>query len=463
MLKIVQKDAMPGPRRGRQPSNKAYKDNLNPIRFIPQCNHILMSREFGEIKCHICLQVPPLKFVYACRQDLWQRQIKRWQRDVENNVPHKLADNLREAVVQARDLEMHPSVILSLRRGEYTLREAQTLISQRINVVQTIAAVSTPQKQAEYASRMVRMPRTARMAIISEGDEGAAVNILPGSSNSQFHYNPVLHSRPFSIIPPPCLLKVCHNCRAQLRERIFVPLDALHRATDSYCRGSPPKPQRVLNATVLKSLDLAKIISMAGVQDPDFAGFDYDTHSSSIISGSEYSDEFPEDDSFLAPPDPELAQRRWSSDEQDQLAREYSSLCILNHQASESKSAQTTPSPAHHAIADASTPMSTYNTGSSATSSSSAAAMTPLTPFPHGGEETAEECFEDSFERMVREASSASIINVSKVVLPEGQDWPLTSNVERDPFQEESRTQISGGIALTEEAVNTGLCDVLTG
>lgn len=160
-----------------------------------------MSKLYGpDAHCQACNQAPALGFVYVCEQDAMVGEFS----DAVK-ARKKLSKGKRRTLVELELLGFSESIIKAAEAGHYTAAQLDTLKTQKMHVRSTIEAAKETNKHIDALSK--------------SGDE----NRLP--------YGDTIKPKPkhkysFSNNSKPCGYKVCHKCRPFYRERCFVSFEA---------------------------------------------------------------------------------------------------------------------------------------------------------------------------------------------------------------------------------------------
>ncbi|KAK4505557.1 hypothetical protein PRZ48_003520 [Zasmidium cellare] len=212
----------------------------------PQCTHIAMKRLHGSLTCNMCNRVPELGWVYSCEQDRLPGQYDPLP-DVDA-VPITIPDESDYFDASARIaeyLQMSPSIIKSIRAGDYDIDQVEKLIKQREKVIRTIndqearlkessgsdSATSPPQNIIASVGSTAPAPHSSRgpLPMSPAGtpantphDSQATTPVKgQGQDTSRFKYN--------------CTFQVCHACRQFFQDRMYA-------SFESVLNGEMPSP-----------------------------------------------------------------------------------------------------------------------------------------------------------------------------------------------------------------------------
>lgn len=204
-----------------------------------QCTHITMHRLHGNYICQMCGKFPEHGWLYVCRQD-W---LTSHQDSVATNgessivVPDE-SDYFDVMSRYAASLRMSPSVTEQIRIGQYTYDQVEKLVAQREHLISTIKQIENLSINTE-STPASRQPDT--FPSFSASDIVASVGITANppasdqkqpdvaqnsSSLQQTSTGYVSASGAMKKQPPmkteTCNYMVCHTCRPFLQDRLYI-------------------------------------------------------------------------------------------------------------------------------------------------------------------------------------------------------------------------------------------------
>ena len=202
----------------------------------PQCTHMTMNRLYGEHTCQMCGKVPNIGWVYACKQDELLG-CRHTLTDSENlPVVADSGDYFEAQAKVAESLGTSTSVIKQMRDGEYSFDQMETLLQQRRHVIDVIkraesgpSVQSTPPSPQGSASKS-HLP--SENAITSVGVTAAptvqqvGVSSLPMTPAGTPANTPAESAsntptkKIKTVKKSTCNFQVCHACRPFLRDRL---------------------------------------------------------------------------------------------------------------------------------------------------------------------------------------------------------------------------------------------------
>ncbi len=229
----------------------------------------MMARSYGKHICHICSKVPELGFIYKCEQDHLLQ--------IRNQVPSTetlplIPDhgNFFEAQAEiAKSLGMSASVVMQMRAGEYSYEQVKTLFAQRRNVIEVIKKTWKP-ATANTPPLPPTPPNKSTISSLSENIIASAglgiaplvpdtSNKLPVSSvgtpantpNTSTANTPKRKAKSIK-----CNFQVCHACRPYFSDRVPLSVgavlnDEVPALTEDYMAKLP-----VRNAAILRDIGL---------------------------------------------------------------------------------------------------------------------------------------------------------------------------------------------------------------
>lgn len=232
----------------------------------PQCTHISMSRVHGNVTCSMCGHIPEIGWVYACQQDRLPDQYDALP-DVDA-IPVTIPDESDYFDGRAREaeyLQMSQSIIKGIRAGDYDIDQVEKLIKQRENVIRTI---NEQEARLKESSGAVSATSPAQNIIASVGStaptsncrNSAALPMSPAGTpaNTPFdsHATTPVKSedQDTSRYKYNCTFQVCHACRPFFQDRMYASFDSVMNE-----EGPPVTPEEwrslpVANARILSNI-----------------------------------------------------------------------------------------------------------------------------------------------------------------------------------------------------------------
>lgn len=477
-----------------------------------------MDRIYGDHTCHLCGRVPELGFVYVCRQDA-QVPAFRASKHVEYDVdqPDELDEtNLHQTVAEiAIDLGMNDSIVKQILDKVYTVDEMAKLISQRERVVRLLKSAER-HHQRKNASRQINpsqtgatsSPATAHAGYVAadrdQDTHSSGSNETPSvnkeakkapagkSPKSASRPSPLPKSkniRAITVMSSPCNFQVCHRCRPGYRGRIYANLDSVLKEPQPALTEEDIKTLPVLDASILKNISLRRPAPIAPPPGLDSGDMLADLGFTSSASGhfgegptqvsrdsSNLGRESPEGPDRFPCPGPGVCplfteQRGCAYDSgfddgqrafsHGFLRDEVDPLAVLSRQ-SEHGTPSSTPYRSRH-LEDA-----VYDTpGGTSITASSISQPTPTTVPLSSVAQEEEDKLEDQLASLLgkprQKAPVSERTNTSGLAggMPtSGLDRQLRH--KRDSSSTGGEVFVRGGVALTEEAVETGSPDIIT-
>ncbi|KAF2161359.1 hypothetical protein M409DRAFT_28094 [Zasmidium cellare ATCC 36951] len=232
----------------------------------PQCTHIYMNRVHGDLTCNMCGRIPEVGWVYACQQDRLPGQYDPLP-DVDA-VPVTVPDDSNYFDARARVAEylhMSPSVIKGIRAGDYDIDQVEKLIKQREKVIRTIneqevrlkegsgsvSATSSPHNiitsvgstaPAENCRNSTALPMSPAGTPANTPHDSHATTPVKGDGEStpRFKYN--------------CTFQVCHACRPFFLDRMYISFESAFNG-----EGPSAPPQECQGLRVADARIISKI------------------------------------------------------------------------------------------------------------------------------------------------------------------------------------------------------------
>ncbi|KAK3708327.1 hypothetical protein LTR37_011592 [Vermiconidia calcicola] len=197
-----------------------------------------MNRLHGEHTCNFCGKVPSLGWVYSCQQDRLL-QYKHFAPSTEALPTVSDSGDFFEAQAKvAETLGMSKSIIKQMREGEYSFDQTETLLQQRRHVLEVIkraedlSAHSTP----SHSTSPSKFQLPAENVIASVGAVPAvqhtSTSALPMSPagtpantpTESTTTTPTKHKKTKKLT---CNFQVCHACRPFFQDRLYMSFEPM--------------------------------------------------------------------------------------------------------------------------------------------------------------------------------------------------------------------------------------------
>ncbi|KAJ4362400.1 hypothetical protein N0V83_010493 [Neocucurbitaria cava] len=216
----------------------------------PNCTHVDMDRVYGQdLQCHVCGRVPSIGFLYECRQD-------RHSESLHDLLPQEAGEakltksSLRS---QLESIGLSESVILTAEAGHYTDAQLNKLKALKLELRQIISDVEQKSDINDAVARLTSIAKgSLHDASALEKDAVSGPRQRPqGVRLRQLH----LVSQNESITQlqrsPGCTFKACHTCRPYYRDRIYLSFQSVLDAefppmTQDDVRHLPTKSSQIM-------------------------------------------------------------------------------------------------------------------------------------------------------------------------------------------------------------------------
>ncbi|KAF2774072.1 hypothetical protein EJ03DRAFT_379812 [Teratosphaeria nubilosa] len=196
----------------------------------PQCTHMSMSRGHSAVSsCVVCGKIPSLGWLYVCQQD---RDLSTGCLEfTELNPSAQSGDfqtngDFEEHAREAESLGMSTGVIKGIRKGDYTTDQARRLIDQKKHLRATIRSTQSPHGTSavpdlppagdiiasvgstipDLAPAVQASPQTGDLTSTSDSSVAAPQNGKSSRGSKKQHQS--------------CHFQVCHTCRPFFTERL---------------------------------------------------------------------------------------------------------------------------------------------------------------------------------------------------------------------------------------------------
>jgi hypothetical protein len=467
-----------------------------------QCTHITMNRLHGDNLCQMCGRLPDFGWLYACRQD-WL--VANQQNPVATAAESAIVvpDDSDYFDVMARfasSIKMSPSVVKQIRDGHYNYDQVEKLIAQKEHLISTIKKMEGLSTEHTPASLHSSVFQSHANIIASLGFAGA----LSASNQQQSDASPSSpktanqnHVRKDSTTASTakqsqmkmdrCNYMVCHSCRPFLVDRLFVNIGSVVHGVFPAITEDEAEILPVLDADVARGFGLPKAvtttprrlersesldITFAQAREGDWEDETPLEWTTSSNSSSLYDDDpqgLPTFDPYPCPGPgvcPVYSRNSGcaydSHDFNDGQRALNHGFVSPNRLQTTKKITHTTPDRPRARLRRIGGSVSD-TPGRTSSSASSISLPTPITMPLTPGTPTIQRYEEEIVSKPGKAATVCGVLspglNFDHSRLSVGSD--MSGKDSHESFG--SEVEVEGGVALTEEAVETGLPDILTG
>jgi hypothetical protein len=263
----------------------------------PTCTHLNMDKFYtSDEACYLCNRIPTLGWLYACQQDTLEHEQYMGERPPSRKKLVHGKDRRVQNELEA--LGFSKSIVDAVAKGHYSDMQVEALKEQKRGVLAAIEvalAENEDLKARRGASPALLSEKlSALKSIPEERDERQQTLVEEERTSRPKHKKPV-----FSKALLPCDFKVCHTCRPGSRDRTFISFEAVFKGEVSFPQGWVPKFMPIADANILRDLDYIYDIT-SDEEDDD-------------LYESEYDDMKNIADAYLTPPDSGIAEQgEWS-------------------------------------------------------------------------------------------------------------------------------------------------------
>ena len=230
-----------------QPPPARQSRQSAPRTRIPACTHMTMTRIYGQNICHQCGRVPSLGWLYACRQDTLPQTRDLSVSDSLDSLPTVPdSGSYFEAQAQvAASIGMSASIIKQIIAGAYTFDQIEILLAQRRHVIDTIRRTKNPSTASvpptpKSVTQHVGAPDdiiTSVGTTASPVAQNLNISALPMSPAGTPCNTPAQATTPNTSTSKAdktnspkkehkqnqaCTYQVCHNCRPFFQDRLAM-------------------------------------------------------------------------------------------------------------------------------------------------------------------------------------------------------------------------------------------------
>ena len=199
------------------------------------CTHVTMERLYGGFKCHNCDKVSPFDWVYTCTQDEKIPAIDTVPVDLTMSSPFepRLTGAIEEVLsynfmdTQVAIPQLSPWVENAVREGHYTPEQVKLLRIQKQTVIdntritlQRFEQSQTSEKDSPRKPEAEQPPNT-----VSDPSLGTIHEVVQKSTMEKVESLVPLSAEPKLKMYPHCRYRACHHCRPTYRDRAWQCFD----------------------------------------------------------------------------------------------------------------------------------------------------------------------------------------------------------------------------------------------
>ena len=459
-----------------------------------QCTHITMTRLHGDNICQMCGRVPNIGWLYACRQD-WLLEQQQYPVPTVAETAVAIPDNSNyfETMAHlAQSLRMSPSVTKHIRDGLYTFDEVEKIVAQKEHLIGTVKKMESLSTESRPASQYNNVFQSCPSIIASLGttaspDKQQTTPTLTQRTSTRNDSPATTAAKQPQVKVDRCNYMVCHACRPFLQERMYVNIGSIVHGAQPSITEQEAETLRVLDPEIVRGFGMRQASSEA-TSSPRRLEMSESMDITTMHAGDGlYDDETPlewtsSNSSSMYDYDPEENCRSldphpcpgpgvcpvysrnsgcaYDSQDSDDGQRAHAhGFSMKNSGRSAGNDSHMTPDRSRGRLRRVESSASGTPGGTSSSASSislptpTTFPLTPDTPTTH------------RFEVIGRPGKAATVCGV----LRPGMNFSharlsVASNMSGRDSHESfgSEVEVDGGVALTEEAVETGLPDILT-
>ena len=196
------------------------------------CTHLTMKRQYGGYRCMVCRRIPEIGWVYMCTQD--EADVIDEEQDIEgcndglaDSDGHWLEESDSDVTVEQQlcsVTRLSPWIEKAILAGHYTREQELLLRLQKQNVNVKISAATAHFHETEAGN-------TASSKQSPSLDTNSYLPFPVINQVSEPPPDDNLPSPPKSRIFPYCEHRACHNCRSTFRDRAWQRFDDIFEDT----------------------------------------------------------------------------------------------------------------------------------------------------------------------------------------------------------------------------------------
>lgn len=238
-----------------RPARKQHTINMYPSngcntpahipRSRPQCTHRSMTRLHGPNTCDVCGQIPSFGWLYLCIQDT----IGVPSLHLDSQSAADGFSSVTEEIQELIALGISASIIDQYQAGGYTSAQIERIKEQKRLVYELVS-------EATYYNAAA--PSTPRRSLFDAGNPFLQhINDTALTPRRALKEPPPSGSLHRELTPPyltGCQYKCCHRCRPYLYDRLPASIDGVVKGEEPPLSPSEMKSLPILDCEILKGL-----------------------------------------------------------------------------------------------------------------------------------------------------------------------------------------------------------------
>lgn len=211
----------------------------------PNCTHVDMDRIYGrDLQCYVCGREPSIGFLYECRQDYSSPSLHNLLEDQQEIARPK--SPLRS---ELEEIGLSESVIRTAEHGHYSPMHLETLKAQKQDLKQIIEDTV----QGSQINDMV-----ARLAALSApSNNDGTMNSKAKTAVSTSSLWDLMEDTDESQSAV-CAFRACHTCRPYYRDRVYISFEAVVAADFPPVSKVEAQSLPTKSAQVIRSIDASQ-------------------------------------------------------------------------------------------------------------------------------------------------------------------------------------------------------------
>ena len=199
------------------------------------CTHVNMERLYGGFKCHNCEKVSHFNWVYSCTQDekISANDVGLGNLNVPSPFVPRSTDGMEEVPpshhmdAQSTTPRLNPWVENAITKGHYTPEQVQLLRAQKRTVIDSTRTMLQRFEQSQTSEK--NSPRKSKASqSLNTGPDlplGSTHNVVQRPDIEKTEYSAPLSAEPKLKMYPHCRYRACHHCRPTYRDRAWQCFD----------------------------------------------------------------------------------------------------------------------------------------------------------------------------------------------------------------------------------------------
>ena len=248
--------------------------------FKANCTHMIVERVYGEDYCHVCFRYPSMGWLYRCKQDEQFANAPVDRSAVSGNPAE--VESKSELRTELEKIGLSESVIKAAEDGHYTELQLERIKAQKMQLKMVIALELASAAMANAAAEPVEAgpPNTdgthhSLMHKHKAETQDVVSSIQHVECHQEEHQLTLLQQVEEHRVLT-CAFLACHTCRPYFKDRIYMSMETAFSPSTAPLTLAEANELPVNNAVILRDILLrVPLIPTPFQQTPDYMSAEF--------------------------------------------------------------------------------------------------------------------------------------------------------------------------------------------